>query len=113
MLKRTPKNFILLLLASLFLFMNVSAPVLGGVHFVPAAKGVVIETPCPQQKSAQVQAFKLCQSYNHLQFVSTISSPSLDFLSLSEKIQLLFILGLLLMSPVYLIFKPPKKQFAL
>lgn len=111
MLKRNPKNLLLLLLASLMLFMSVSAPVFGGFHSAPSAKGAVIETPCPQQKSAQAQASKLCQSYSQLQFVSAISLPVFDFLSLSEKIQLLFILGLLIMSPIYLIFKPPKPQF--
>ncbi len=111
MRKRTQKKILLGLLAALLLFISVSAPLMGGVHATSLAKGAVMETPCPQHKSAQAQASKLCQSYNHLQFVSTLSLPGLAILSLSEKILLLGILGLLLMSPIYLIFKPPKPVF--
>lgn len=103
---------LLWLLASLLVLLSISAPLLSGAFFAPATAGVILDTPCPQQKAAQGQVIKLCQSYSPLFFFSGTAQPLFTVESLSEKIKLLFIVGLLVMSPIYLIFKPPKLQFA-
>jgi hypothetical protein len=113
MSKSNRKNNLILFLASLLIFMNVSAPFLGAFKTPATNKPISVQTPCSQQKASQGQALKLCHSYQHLQFASAISSPLFAFLSPTEKLNLLFIAVLLLMSPIYLIFKPPKSQFAL
>gem|GEM_PF-6912824 len=74
--------------------------------------GVAIQAraTCPQQKNAQTQSPKPCQAFK-LQFY--ILPDFLQFFqSLSGRIQLLYLLGLLAMSPIRRIFRPPKFQFA-
>jgi hypothetical protein len=75
------------------------------VHQTVAASRT--QSPCQQQKNIQGQASKLCPSYN-LQYYSLPAEFINSLPLLSDKATFLFILGLLAMSPVRRIFKPPR-----
>jgi hypothetical protein len=77
----------------------------------PTQVTVTTQTPC-QQKSAQNHATKLCPQSSS-SFATILPNILQTLISLAEKTGFLFILGLLAMSPIKRIFKPPKFQFAI
>ncbi len=72
--------------------------------------GVVFKSPC-EQKTAQQQAQKTCQTFNNLQFSSILPTIFNNVLTLTDAIVLTFVLGFLTSNFVNRIYKPPKFQF--
>ncbi|WP_148339759.1 hypothetical protein [Aquicella siphonis] len=69
----------------------------------PAVK---LLTPCQVQKNAQSQAVKLCSAANGQ--YSILQEFQQNFYLPSEKLMFLFILGLLAVSPLTRLYKPPR-----
>jgi len=103
---------VLLLISLLFIQLSSFTSTVNTREKPAAQVTVTTQTPCQQQKNAQNHASKLCPESTS-QFATILPDILRTLISLAEKASFLFILGLLAMSPVKRIFKPPRLQFAL
>lgn len=97
-------KFMMIIIMSQVLLMNVSALKMQPFQ---AASTTSISTPCPKSISLKPVANKICESFSNT--FLTAERINFSFFNDQTKLFFLFVLIFAYATPIYSIYKPPKK----
>lgn len=84
---------------------------ISGLNIKATPIGIIIKSPCQSQQKSSQHAQQSCESFVNYSLCSQFDNAFKFFQAPLEKLAILFIIGLLSMSPINRIFKPPKLLF--